>query len=393
MLVVHAYQDFPERFQSSVFLAGPTPRDSAVSSWRPQALQILSQLNYEGVVFVPEPADGRWKSDYVDQIEWEERARRMSDLIVVWCPRDLQALPGFTTNVEFGLDLHTGKIRYGRPPEAPHTRYLDWQYQNHTRREAASSLEQLLREAVDELGTGAERMGGQRNVPLAVWRTKYFQDWHTAQQSAGNRLDDANLLWQFTVPEVNLMLCCALWVKIWVAAENRHKENEFILTRSDLSCVIPYYKPEGGGLLDTQIVLIKEFRSTARTPDGFIHELPGGSNFKSEDAARKTALDELADETGIRVAPSRLRPIGERQFAGAFSTHKGHLFAVELTEVEIAQARQKEVDRQSFGLAQETERTYVEVRTVRQIVQEQEVDWATLGMLIQALMTDQPTVC
>lgn len=388
MNIVYAHQDPPDRFWNSLFLAGPTPRDPAVSSWRPRALEILSQSNYEGVVFVPEPADGRWKIDYADQIDWEERARRMSDLIAVWCPRDLQTLPGFTTNVEFGLDLHTGKIRYGRPPEAPHTRYLDWQYQNHTRRKPATSLNKLLGEAVEELGSGAERTGGERNVPLSVWQTKYFQDWHAAQQSAGNRLDDANLLWQFTIPDVNFMLCCALWVKVWVAAENRHKENEFILTRSDLSCVLPYYRPAQSDILATQVVLVKEFRSTARTPDCFIHELPGGSSFKSETAARKTAVEELAEETGIRVAPSRLRLIGERQFAGPFSTHKGHLFGLELAEEEMANAKRAEIECQSFGLAQESEQTYVEVRTLRQIIQQRDVDWSTLGMLTQALLAE-----
>jgi len=127
------------------------------------------------------------------------------------------------------------------------------------------------------LSPGAERTGGERNAPLSVWQTKYSQGRHAAQQVAGNRLDDASLLWQFTIPDVNFMLCCALWVKVWVAAENRHKENEFILSRSE--------------------------------------------------------VEEFAEETGIRVSASRLRSYGARQFAGTFSTHKGHLFAVELTEM------------------------------------------------------------
>ena len=38
-------------------------------------------------------------------------------------------MPAFTTNVEFGYYIHTGKITYGRPEKAPKTKYLDWLYE------------------------------------------------------------------------------------------------------------------------------------------------------------------------------------------------------------------------------------------------------------------------
>ena len=41
-----------------------------------------------------------------------------------WIPRDLEKLPGFTTNIEAGEWLHSGKLVIGAPDEAPKIRYL-----------------------------------------------------------------------------------------------------------------------------------------------------------------------------------------------------------------------------------------------------------------------------
>jgi hypothetical protein len=51
-----------------------------------------------------------------------------------WIPRDLRTLPGFTTNVEFGLDVTTGRAVLGCPPDCPNperNRYLIWLARRH----------------------------------------------------------------------------------------------------------------------------------------------------------------------------------------------------------------------------------------------------------------------
>jgi hypothetical protein len=51
-----------------------------------------------------------------------------------WIPRDLRTLPGFTTNVEFGLDVTTGRAVRGCPPDCPNperNRYLIWVARRH----------------------------------------------------------------------------------------------------------------------------------------------------------------------------------------------------------------------------------------------------------------------
>jgi hypothetical protein len=57
--VVYALEEPPAIFAKSIFLAGPTPRRPEVASWRPDALRILQEAGYDGVVFVPEDRSGR----------------------------------------------------------------------------------------------------------------------------------------------------------------------------------------------------------------------------------------------------------------------------------------------------------------------------------------------
>src|SRR5262249_44966669 len=86
----------------SLFLAGPTPRSNLVASWRPDALGILRQLGFTGIVLVPERRDLSAKVSYLDQVEWEYAGLETCSVLAFWVPRELESLPGFTTNVEFG---------------------------------------------------------------------------------------------------------------------------------------------------------------------------------------------------------------------------------------------------------------------------------------------------
>ena len=114
--------------QKSIFLAGPTPRDKNIISWREEALLKLSELEFDGVVYIPELSTMKSKDDYVDQAEWEREALTEATSILFWIPRDLETMPAFTTNVEFGYWISKKRILYGRPDGAPKTKYLDWLY-------------------------------------------------------------------------------------------------------------------------------------------------------------------------------------------------------------------------------------------------------------------------
>lgn len=192
MQIVHAQERFPLTGNSALFLAGPTPRAPvgapATPSWRQEALDILKNLNYKGDVMIPEPRHG-WQPDYDAQVDWEIEGRERADIIVFWVPRELKLMPAFTTNVEYGEDLTTGKALYGRPDTAPKNKYLDalWKKQGHDR--PHNDLTQLLADAVTNLKDGAVRSGAGRFVPLWIWNTKPFQMWLTHQVQSGHAIE------------------------------------------------------------------------------------------------------------------------------------------------------------------------------------------------------------
>jgi hypothetical protein len=90
----------------SLFLAGPTPRKhTKLPSWRPEALRILSEIfEFKGDVYVPEPASFKPYDDFDAEVQvaWEWTGISCATVVPFWIPRDLQDMPGFTSNVEFG---------------------------------------------------------------------------------------------------------------------------------------------------------------------------------------------------------------------------------------------------------------------------------------------------
>ncbi|MDM8557493.1 nucleoside 2-deoxyribosyltransferase domain-containing protein [Candidatus Parabeggiatoa sp. HSG14] len=398
IIPVYAFEEAPLSYSASIFLAGPTPRKDDIKSWRPEALQLISELienyNIEIVVFIPEPRSGIDSINYLEQVEWEKRYLEMADTILIWMPRDMKtSLKGLTTNIEFGKYVESGKLFYGRPKKADKTRYLDWMYTDITGQQPLNTLAMLADEVVTDLYSKLEqcansikkiRKDGERYVPLHIWTTPQFQSWYQRQQKAGNELINAKVLWTFIIHKVNFIFSYALYVKVWVAAEERIKSNEFIISRPDISVVVAYWK-HPSILLESEIVLIKEFRSPARTEDGFIHELPGGSSFKQGNPLQ-LASEEFYEETNLKIQPERLRHLDSKQLMATWSTHFANVYAVELEQSEIEQAKQLAASGKTFGVEDESERTYVEVCQLKDIGKY--IDWSMEGMIYRAIFNN-----
>lgn len=129
MKIIYAQQDLSQMSGKSIFLAGPTPRDPGVESWRPAAIAELKKQNFQGTVLVPE-MEGEWSSDfeYGNQIDWETRALNESTVVLFWVPRSLPDMPAFTTNIEFGMWLEKDpkKITLGWPKDAYKMNYIEY---------------------------------------------------------------------------------------------------------------------------------------------------------------------------------------------------------------------------------------------------------------------------
>lgn len=136
--------------ENSIFLAGPTPRDEETISWRLDAIKYLKEQNYDGVVYIPEDEFVR-KNDFIDQVEWERKGLENATVIVFWVPRELEKMPAFTTNVEFGywLAKTPNRIIYGRPDNAKKIKYLDWLYKVESNLEVYNDLKITIDEALN----------------------------------------------------------------------------------------------------------------------------------------------------------------------------------------------------------------------------------------------------
>ena len=145
------YSDQPlvlDRNLKTMFLCGPTPRSLSVPSWRPRALEILEPIADEWQILVPERIVKAEHIDYDAQVEWEDMGLTNSEAIVFWIPRNLDTMPAFTTNVEFGMYGTCNSAFYGRPDDAPKNRYLDWIYRKYNTKPIYNDLEKLLKAVV-----------------------------------------------------------------------------------------------------------------------------------------------------------------------------------------------------------------------------------------------------
>lgn len=380
MQIIYALEEFPKKLNKSLMIAGPTPRTKEVESWRKDAIKILEDIGFDGAVFVPEPRDGNFTSDYDAQVEWEEQCLNAADCIIFWVPRNLETLPGFTTNVEFGRWENSGKIVFGCPEDAEKVSYLKY-YCDKYKVDIANTLTETINNALEYLGDGAERKDSECQIPLLIWKLDSFQQWYKSQTDAGNLLHSAKLLFTFRPNDKPF-----LWVlhaEMYIKSEDRYKTNEFVLSRTDISTIVLWKKSEP--IEESEVVLVKEYRVPAATSDGFVLELVGGSSNKKEDPI-DIAVEEILEETGFVIKSSRLKQNQTRQLAATLSAHKSHLYFAELDDEELKYFKSKKGV--IFGKQEDTERTYIEVYTVKDILENQNIDWTTVGQILSIIFNN-----
>lgn len=341
----------------------------------------LSKLGYDGVVFYPEERDGTDfdKSLVDEQIEWEHRCLNAADVVVFWVPRELRddfEMAAFTTNVEWGLLNRSGKVFGGGPADAPKNHYLEFTSPNGW----STSLDDVLKLAVDFVGPGAKRTDVEVLVPAFIFNSSQFGNWYKSQLAVGNYLTDFHVEYQFTMPKAGKLFLTIFKPDVFIAAEQRVKSNEFVIARTDMSYVLAY-KP-AASLEDVELVVVKEFRSPVRNDVGYVCELPGGSSLNPDEDPLTAAAHELSEEVGLDVDPGRFKVVAERQSAATLCSHTITLFTVQLTDDELEHVKADATNNVTHGVSEDTEVTFVSVVTVAELRVDPVFDWTTLGMAL-----------
>jgi 8-oxo-dGTP pyrophosphatase MutT (NUDIX family) len=367
VITLSAGQQPPDSWDACILVSafGSDPGASA-ARWQAEVIALLRH-RWAGdgrlVVFLDEPGG----------------PRDLADVVMFWWPSDVDRRL-VSESLAAWSDGH--RAVHGTPAGTGLSDQLS-RYASCHPDAVAGTLGDLVGVALGRIGAGAHRVAGERDVPLDVWRTSSFQRWYSAQAGAGNTLLSARPVWTFSAgPDQGMLMYWALHVSMYVRAEERVKSNEVVISRPDISVMALYQR--GATIDDTVVVLVREYRSPASTPDGFVHELPGGSA-AAEPSPLDQAIAETAEETGLTIGLHRIRAHSSRQLAATMSAHHAHLFSAEITGEELVQLRASQAKPHGAG---DTERTWPEITTFGELRRQHLADWATLGMIAEAVLAD-----
>ena len=395
-IIVYSKESMPSKINKSIFLAGPTVRDKENNShleWREEAIEILKGLGYDGIIYSPVDREGEFDiTRLYEQIDWERECCKASDVIVFWIPRLNRSdneMIGLTTNIEFGLYYDSNKLFIGAPEDAYHIDYIKYlseqkDYKWHT------DLKSLLSDVVDYLDKDIPRVGAECKVPKFIFESKQFQNWYKSQKYSGNSLVDYEHLYHFIMPKAKQLFMTIDRPSVYIKEEDRIKDIEFVVSRTDMSYVCAYYKPSED-IYDTEIVLVKEFRTPVRNLDSFVYELPGGSSLDETEKGYEVASNEFKEEVGLEIPSHRFKYIANKQSSATLCSHKIELYSVELMKEEMKKIKKMAENDITHGNQRDTEITHIKVVTIWDLLKKNDVcvDFTNMGMIFKALTEKQ----
>lgn len=412
---VCAPEPVPASFSASVFLfcpgRGPGPaqdpaddKGGAEASTLALLLEHFGREGFDGVV-LSSTGSQPGRTSYEQLATWQDEALRMSDVLLLCAG---SASESAELGELWGAWQRTGRVVVFAPPASPGTSdSAIVRSALRLRAPVGRSLAEAVHHCMGLLRGGVVRRGGERAVPLMLWRSPSFQSWYRALRRAGHRLDDALVEWTYRSRGGGRPpLLWAMRPRVYIPSERRHKAGEVVIGRTDVSATVLYHRPRPrsdgapADFRDTVVVLVREFRSAVRNGSGFGLMLPGGSAAQAserEQDPRRTALKEIVEETGLEISPEQLEPVGEpcangqragdRQLMASLSSHHAHLYRAELRDEQLALLRADSAGINAHG-ANPNERCYVTLRSVRELLTSPDLDWSQLGMVLLAL---QPT--
>ena len=365
MKVVYTLEKIPDNFTNSIFLAGPVYNTGLEKSWRDIVIYTLKQLNYTGVVFIPEMRDGG-RCDYTLEIhEWENRCIACSDFILMNLYKNIEkGIYGLTSNIEFGRYINSKKLVLNFT-DSYDFKYMEYVSDVH-KIPSFTNMYSAVKFCVENSTNCMTKSSGLMNVESSILNTKSFLNWYKSQVNNKN-----NLLKSETI--FNYGSFYALKTNIEVSSESRIKSNEITIFRPDITSCVMYY--------EDYYVFVKEYRNSSNTKHGYVYEFPSGSSTSIDDMTEVIA-NEIAEEIGFIIDKSKLVFVNKRQILSTLLAHKNYLYKYELSKDEFDLLMKN--NGKMYGNHNENEYTYLHITNQ---LTDLELDYSTLGMLFEAKNT------
>ncbi|MGW2858318.1 hypothetical protein [Streptomyces sp. NPDC001205] len=382
-VVVHAGEPFPTEWNACVLLADA----DAKSLWRQTALDALREA-WTGfgrlVVFVPRQGDGSPMTTEHD--EWVTRAVSCADEIIVRCPS------GAAGPLQQGLlaDSPTaavcGRLVVMAPDGEPDPLLSRW-LERHAAPVADGAAEAAAI-AIERIGRGRDRKGGERDVPLLAARTTGYFWWSSALRDAGRALVSAEIEWVHNDEDTGHR---ALWwsMRARIRHADYHVTSELLLCHPMMTSVVAYRRREKW--TDCELVLVPCGNSLSSSP---VREAPKGlalrlptilTDFSGGGDQRERGRRTLHELLGLDdIDTDRLRTLGGRNDSSLVAANR-NVTVLELTEDELASLSSR-----NNGATGSAAGTPLVIYRVADLLAEPVCDWATVGAITRAVMPTWP---
>jgi 8-oxo-dGTP pyrophosphatase MutT (NUDIX family) len=357
--VIHAPAKAPPQARPVLLLTGPD-----IANQQGSAIGALRRGGFRGPVLV---------------------ACRRADVIAVWfaataTPETIDAeLHGLTEalatppEAEGDQRLATDRpaVVIGCSPALAHRRQIA-AWADEQELPVVTSLKLTIVRAQGALASLLPRPAEAQPVPAELGTNPEFRAWLDDVQAAGVKLHGLVGCWTLGDPPV---------APVWIAApvletpDGEIYNGEVVIGRRDISITVLYHRAPGAAILDTEVVLVRDFRPAARS--GHVLEPPGGAGGPGTTPAA-VARAEVTEETGLEIEPERLIPVGVRQALSSLTSHRAHVFAVELSAAEMAWVREHPGP---WGVTAAHEITTTEVHTIADSLDHPAVDLMGNGAL------------
>lgn len=111
--------------------------------------------------------------------------------------------------------------------------------------------------------------------------------------------------------------------------------------------------------------------------------MPGGSSVTDSVDPLEIIVDEIKEETGLSFDTNRIVFEQDRQLMSTLSSHKCYLYSIAITDEELAEI--KKLEGTVNGIEEDSERTYLRIFKLKDILKNNLLDWSNIGYLLQVI--------